>query len=290
MAITTFIPELWAARLLAHLDKAHVATAFVNRQYEGEIRRMGDTVHINSIGDITIGDYTANTNMNPAETLATSDQELVIDNAKYFNFQVDDIDRVQAAGDLIDAATQRAGYNLADVVDRAIFAVIATAATGGNVIGSAASPINLLGVSPEGAYEQLVKLRTLMVKNNVPSQTWRVACPPDFIGLLLEDSRFVANGTDAGESRLVNGFVGRAAGFDIYETNNLPTTSSGTGTSAVSGQVVIAAPAFATAFAEQIVEVEAYRPELRFADAVKGLNVYGIKNIYPAATAKLIFN
>lgn len=63
MAITTFIPTIWSARLLAHLDNSHVATSFVNRNYEGEITAQGDRVKINSIGDITIGDYTKNTDM-----------------------------------------------------------------------------------------------------------------------------------------------------------------------------------------------------------------------------------
>ena len=37
----------------------------------------------------------------------------------------------------------------------------------------------------------------------------------------------------------------------------------------------------AIAFAEQLSEVEAYRPELRFADAVKGLMLFGAKIVYP---------
>ena len=34
MAVTSFIPKLWSARLLAHLDKAHVVANLVNRDYE----------------------------------------------------------------------------------------------------------------------------------------------------------------------------------------------------------------------------------------------------------------
>jgi hypothetical protein len=37
----------------------------------------------------------------------------------------------------------------------------------------------------------------------------------------------------------------------------------------------------AIAFAEQLSEIEAYRPEKRFADAVKGLHLYGTKVVYP---------
>ena len=37
----------------------------------------------------------------------------------------------------------------------------------------------------------------------------------------------------------------------------------------------------AIAFAEQLSEIDAYRPEKRFADAVKGLHLYGAAVIYP---------
>ena len=35
MSVITFIPKLWSARLLYHLDKTHVYANLVNRDYEG---------------------------------------------------------------------------------------------------------------------------------------------------------------------------------------------------------------------------------------------------------------
>ncbi len=43
----------------------------------------------------------------------------------------------------------------------------------------------------------------------------------------------------------------------------------------------------AATYAEQIVSIEAYRPEKRFADAVKGLHVYGAKVVDKAQLACL---
>ena len=63
MAISVFIPTIWSARLLEHLDKAHVYAGLVNRDYEGEIRNYGDTVKIQQIGDITVKSYTKNTDI-----------------------------------------------------------------------------------------------------------------------------------------------------------------------------------------------------------------------------------
>ena len=76
--IDTFIPKLWSSRLMYNLEKAHVATNFVNRDYEGEIKQKGDTVHINTIGAITVNSYSIGTPIT-VQTLSTSDQTLVID-------------------------------------------------------------------------------------------------------------------------------------------------------------------------------------------------------------------
>ena len=131
MAVTTFIPELWSARLLYALEKAHVATNLVNRNYEGVIANQGDTVHINSIGAITVKDYTKNTDIAAPDALTTTDQTLEIDQCKYFNFQVDDVDKVQAAGDLVDTAMGRAAYALADTSDAFLLKTIAAGAAAG---------------------------------------------------------------------------------------------------------------------------------------------------------------
>lgn len=58
MAFSNFIPEIWSARLLEHMDKVHVYANLMNRDYEGDIKAYGDTVHINLLGDITISNYT----------------------------------------------------------------------------------------------------------------------------------------------------------------------------------------------------------------------------------------
>ena len=176
MATTTFIPELWSARLLYALDKAHVATNLVNREYQGIIANQGDTVHINSIGAITVKDYTKNADIADPDALTTTEQTLVIDQCKYFNFQVDDVDNVQAAGDLIDTAMGRAAYSLADVADAYLLKTIAAGAASGNTVGAASGPIALTSAN---VYENIVKLRTKLDKANVPNPGRTIVVPPE---------------------------------------------------------------------------------------------------------------
>lgn len=274
MAVTTFIPELWNARLLYALENAHVATNLVNRDYEGEIANQGDTVHINSIGAVNVKDYTKNTNIADPEVLTTAEQTLVIDQAKYFNFQVDDVDRVQAAGNLIDTAMGRAAYSLADISDAFLLKTIANGVASGNKIGAKA---DLVALTAANVYENIVKLRTKLDKANVPTQGRSLVVPPEVYALLLNDTTHFSLAMDATKNDVViNGLVGRIAGFDVYMSNNCVAGADG-GSGSDAYFVITAQVPTATTYAEQIIKTEAYRMEKRFADAVKGLHVYGAK-------------
>ena len=279
MAVTNFIPELWSARLLNALDKSHVFANVVNRDYEGEIKKMGDTVHINTIGAVTIGTYTQNTDFTSGpETLATTDQTLTIDQAKYFNFQVDDIDAAQAAGDVMDKAMTRAAYGLADASDKYIAGILAGAADASNLVSSSA-----VALTSSNVYENVVKMRTILDKANVPTAGRWLVIPPEMYALILLDDRFVKTGGEMAEGILRTGLVAQAAGFDIYLSNNCVSADvSSKVTYTITGGVDAAAT-----YAEQIVSTEAYRPEKRFADAVKGLHVYGAKVVDKAQIACL---
>ena len=274
MAVTTFIPELWSARLLYALEKSHVATNLVNRNYEGVIANQGDTVHINSIGAITVKDYTKNTDIAAPDALTTTDQSLVIDQCKYFNFQVDDVDKVQAAGDLIDTAMGRAAYALADVSDAFLLKTIANGVASANKIGAKAT---LTALTASNVYENIVKMRTLLDKSNVPTTGRTIVVPPEVYALLLLDDRFAKSGSDSGQNALLNGMVGRVAGFDVFMSNNCVSGADGGSGSNTAYFVITAQVAAATTYAEQIIKTEGYRMESRFADGVKGLHVYGAK-------------
>ena len=273
MAITTFIPEIWSARLLYALDKAHVATNLVNRNYEGVIANQGDTVHINSIGAVTVKDYTKNTNIADPEVLTTSDQTLDIDQAKYFNFQVDDVDKAQISGEIIDTAMGRSAYALADVSDAFLLKTIANGVASANKIGAKAT---LTALTASNVYENIVKMRTLLDKANVPTTGRTIVVPPEVYALLLLDDRFAKSGSDSGQNALLNGMVGRVAGFDVFMSNNCVSGTDG-GAGSTAYFVITAQVAAATTYAEQIIKTEAYRMEKRFADGVKGLHVYGAK-------------
>jgi hypothetical protein len=120
---------------------------------------------------------------------------------------------------------------------------------------------------------------------DVPEQGRFVIVPPWYEGLMLKDDRFIKTGSSAAENRLANGIIGYAAGFIVLKSNNVPKVAAGQGV--VENYKIIAGHNIAWSFAEQVNQVEAYRPEKRFADAVKGLHLYGCKVVRPEALAVL---
>ena len=285
MAITNFIPTVWNAALLIALEKSLVYNApdVVNRDYEGDIAAFGDRVRIVSIGEPTISDYVRNTDIAAPEELSDADQELIIDQAKYFNFAVDDVDARQARGDVVVTAMEMAAYKLRDVADQRTAAIMAAAVPSANQIGTEASPKTDIGTAGK-AYEYLVDMGVKLDESDTPMERRWVIVPPFFHGALLKDDRFVKSGADAGDERLTNGKVGRAAGFDVRLSNNAPSTTATTKFKIIGGID------WAASYAEQILMTEAYRPERRFSDAIKGLHVYGQKVVRPDQLAMIVAN
>jgi hypothetical protein len=278
MAITTFIPTIWEARLLAALHKSLVFASpnVVNRQYEGVIRQRGDTVKINSVGAPTIKTYVNGTAIDAPEALTTTDLDLVIDQAKYFNFHITDVDRVQAAGGFDDALRESA-YGLRDVADQYVAAQLLAGTDAGNLLGSSGTPKTIATASD--AYDYLVDLGVLLDEANVPAEFRYAVIPPWYHGLLRKDDRFVGSGADAADQRLATGLIGDVAGMPVYRSNNCVTGAT--------YYVVQAGSVLAQSYADQIVKVEAYRPEGHFSDALKGLHVYGTTTVRPTALAAM---
>ncbi|WP_304341606.1 P22 phage major capsid protein family protein [Metaclostridioides mangenotii] len=270
MAITTttkyknFIPTIWSARLLANLDKTFIYPMCVNRDYEGEIKNFGDTVKVNMIGNIQVKDY--NGTLEDPEEIDSEQRVLTIDQAKYFNFKVDDIGKVQSNVKLLDATMKRAAVGIGDVIDQHLASFTEDAEL---KIGTTAKPIE---VNKNNAYDTLVDLKVAFNKKNVPKDGRFIVITPEFLGMLEKDDRFTRD-----KEVLANGVVGNVAGFDLRESNNVPQTAG--------KYSMLAGTLLGISYAGQIAEIEPYRMEKSFADAVKGLYVYGAKMMMPEAMA-----
>lgn len=268
MSIVNFVPTIWAAGVLKPLYKNLIHGATVNRDYQGEITGFGDSVKINEIGDITINDYTKDSDIT-FQALTSAQKVLLIDQMKYFAFAVDNVDLAQAKGDVKGAAIDRAGYNMADTIDQFI----------AGKYSEAGNSVTALTVTAGNVLVNLSNLQLELDEANVPADGRFLPIPPWYHQMLVQAATGVIGHTgvpklmDSGV--LVRGYVGELFGFNLMMSNNV--NNNGTVWN------LMGYNSSAITYAGQLTQIKAVEREARFDEGVKGLYVYGAKVVRPDA-------
>lgn len=285
MSFENFIPQIWVARIQANLDKILVYGNLAYRGYEGEITQKGDTVRITDIGTVTVSDFDPRSALGEPQEVVGADMMLVINQSKAFHFLVHDIDQVSQDLATIDKISTKAARAVADAIDKYMATLYAQVAPA-NFIGSDTTPKNDLATAGK-TIGYLLQLGQLLTEHDVPTTGRFVVIPPWVTTYLAQENAIIGTGSDKAEARLAagltvgGGFVGHIAGFDVYESNNVANTNG-------AKYKIIAGVQEAWALASKVNKVEAYRPEKRFADAIKGWNLFGAKVVDPSAMAVLV--
>lgn len=279
MTLTNFIGEVWGAQILEALQKSMVygQVGVINRDYEGEIAGKGDTVRICAHGPVTIDNYSKATGIGDPEDLDDASTTLEITQSKYFNFRIDDIDKAQANVGLMESATRDAAYQLADAADQYIVAQMVAGA--GNTVGADGSD-KIFDGTTDLVTEELLAVKQALDEDNCPMEGRFVVVPPWVVRWLLQEDALVNPVWSGVEGAMKNGEIAKLFGFSILQSNNVPNVAG-------DHYKVVAGVAQATTFADSVNETEAYRPDKFFADALRGLHVYGAKVIRPDALCVL---
>ena len=267
MSITHFTGTVWTESLLKSLNQKYVGVANCFRDFEGEIKEKGSVVRMCGISDIRVSSYVPNSDMSDAQELVSFSRDINIDQAKYFNFQIDDVDQAQAIPKVMDLALQNAADCLAKDADKYVYSLWNTALSS-NIISDTE-------VTTNDILPKLLNIRQKLMENGVTDvNDIVIEVTPAIAKILLEAK--ISTASDNNEL-LDAGCIGSVFGCKVYVSNNIATED-------VDGTLYhkcLVRSKRAVAFAEQISKVVAYTPEKRFSDAVKGLHLYGAKIIYP---------
>ncbi len=272
MAIDNFIPEVWSAGVTQSFIANQLVIPTLNTQFTGTVSR-GNTVHIINATTPTIVDYADEGRTITAEALADTEVLLNINQEKAFSVNVDDVDRVQAAGEF-NAWTEAAGKALAEDAEAYVIAQMLAGATDANPT----TPL-VNGVVVDTAAEAkaaIRKIRKALTVAKVPSTNRFVVVNPDMADLLLSDLSDVAAAGSSSELR--DGAIMRLYGMDVIES---PLVNEDV-------PAAIGYHADMVAFVNQIQSLESLRNPTKFADIVRGLNVYGAKVVKTEAVVKYV--
>lgn len=88
-AVANIVPEVWSARYTQNLNDNVAFNSLISREYEGEIRSMGDTVNIPTIADVDASLLTEGAR-GDAQTITVSKTALVVNSRAFVDFIVTD--------------------------------------------------------------------------------------------------------------------------------------------------------------------------------------------------------
>lgn len=268
--LAAFRSEKWSKRVLTRLDQINVMLPLVNRDYEGEIRQEGDTVWVRTFDDVTTGDYTRNLALTYSDRVPTK-ESMVISEAKYFAFTIDDLDDAVMDINAFEGYAQRGAVAMNNLVETKLLSKYASANAANQVTGAAAAAI---AIDATNAYTTLVEAGKRLDLQNVPvGERWAVV-GPTYKAALLQDDKYFIRATEAGDEIVrtgrgprplkdMPGYIGQCAGFNVYCSNAIPGASSTW--YCQFGRVGC------INYAGQIRKVERIRRESTFGTAVRGL-------------------
>lgn len=287
----TFIPTIWAGKLIEKLYDTCVVPQLANTDYEGEISNMGDKVVIRTVPTVTIREYSAGQALQ-VERPDSPTITLNIDQGRYFNLILDDVMDIQSDINLMDTWATDAAQQMKITIDRYVLANMVTdaeipTANKGTTAGRISANLNL---GTTGAPVQITKLNIIdkildmgqtLDEQNVAETGRYLVMPPNAIKLLKSSDIKDASMTGDGTSVLRNGRVGMIDRFTIYSSNLLPRPTDGS----FNPTYMIAGTKMGLTFAMQITKVETLRAESTFGNLMRGLNVFGQKVVKGEAIA-----
>ena len=281
-----FIPEIWSGKLIENFYDATVLAAISNTNYEGEIRKMGDTVNIRTTPEITIKTYVKGQTLS-VENPDKPKIQLVIDKGEYFACIEDDVDKVQADVNMMDTWSKDASERMKIKIDQRVLTDILPSisslnkgATAGRItrnidLGTTGTPI---AITKTNVLDYIVDMGTVLDEANCPEADRFLIVPAKMAGFIKKSDLKDASITGDSVSVLRNGRLGMIDRFTVYVSHNLSVTSGKF--SIISGHKM------GFTFASQMTEMESLRAESTFGNVIRGLQVYGYQVVKPEALSQ----
>ncbi len=254
MAVTNFIQTIWSKKIQDDLELKCKLVDNCLRSYEGDVKHAR-TVKILGVGEPTIRPYTGA--KIEVEAMSDRGQDLVIDQANYFAFHVDDVNQAQSVPGLMEEYQRKSVHGLAIARDTYV----------ANLIKGATNVTTATNLTQE-AVKQAIDDAIVELRERNFDEEGVIEITPAVYNVFK--NCLITLSTDNPEY-IKKGKVGVYDDFDVIMSNNMAKDSSHAYCD-VRGKKAIA-------FAGQINEVEALRDQTVFADLVRGLDTFGSKVI-----------
>lgn len=266
MSVAVFKPTLWSTKIQNALETLTGLRTHCDYEFEKELIKAGNKLKITGSVAPTIGTYVPGTDID-IENVDGNDQELVIDQFKYFARYFDNVDKAQSIPGVLENDSKECARYLHEEGDKYVASILKAGVDDGTIPKSATaitpSKTNVVGAVEDG-------LVALYEKNVKPTDELYGEFSPKFYSMLRQSlTEVLTNNVELAKK----GAVGKYNNVMVCIENLLPITEN------VKYNFIRTSKA--VAFAGQIDQVKAVEKEKGFGDIVKGLYVFGAKVVRP---------
>ena len=282
-----YIPLLYATMLLVEFYKATVFGAIATTEYEGELKKHGDTLRIRTLPEIVSQDYVKGQKLK-YQTPEGGFLDLVIDKGKYWAMALNSLDTKQIDLPYIQKWAEHASVTQKVAIDSDVLSNVyayAHANNRGTAAGLESASFDLgttgdpVALTKATILDWIVDCGNVLDEQNVPDENRWLTLPSWACGMLKKSDLKDASITGDGQSVLRNGRIGMIDRFEIFRTNNL--------SSVIDGSAKVTNSMFghksAIAFASQMIETETLPNPDDFGKLMRSLQAYGYKVVKPEA-------
>lgn len=217
-AAAVFIPEIWAMKTLENIYAKSAMIGAVSHDYQDEINKKGDVVHVQKRGVLASHEKLENQKVTLNAPTGTT-MAVTLTNHKEVSFLVEDVAEAQATPSIIDGYTQDAAKVLAQDIELALCGVYGD---------EDYDEDNDLDWDSSDVFTSMLNLRTKMVVDaKLPESAPRYVVVRDSGVDFLNEDKFVSKDT-LDQNSLGTGTVGRILGFGVKESSEIVHTVSPT--------------------------------------------------------------
>lgn len=236
------IPHLFASKMARNFNADTCIGDITNADYIGKVMQYGDKVTIRTTPDATIRDYSVGQQL-VAERPNKDAVEFNLDRAKYWSQLVEDLDAKMSDVKWQDATAEDATEKMAVAIEQAFFEDVTSEVHADNLGSSAGAKSGKIDLGTSGSPRLLDKTNILEViaeaglvldEQNAPRSDRFMVLPSWACMLLItSDYRDAMIGGRPNGQVVSERYMGNIAGFNMFESQNLPSVTDGNYTDCV---------------------------------------------------------
>lgn len=205
--------ERWAKLVDAKLRNQLVTrdNLIFNNRYEGEPTSGKVKIPVRDT-EVTVKEYDKAAGIDP-EAGTTDYIDLNIDQDEAVNELIDGYDAASVPDGIVADRLDSAGYSLGLSIDKKSIEALQSA-DGANVSATKTA------ATEANAYKLALAAKRVLSRKGVPTEGRFLIAAPEYLEVLMLDEHFIKQG-DLSQEMVQQGVVGRIAGFNVFESNNM---------------------------------------------------------------------